>query len=97
MHIGPIVKQICYHPLDNFLYFINISAYLLLGIIKFFISSGPIKKLFFIYCEGTFTLTMILGSGCGTDDSAVASGTRGPQFESSYQQHLLNIFTVNDF
>ena len=31
------------------------------------------------------------GSGCGSVGRAVASDTRGPWFESSHQQNLLNI------
>ena len=33
--------------------------------------------------------------GSGIVDSAVASDTRGPGFESSHRQQLLNMFTVN--
>ena len=35
------------------------------------------------------------GSGCGTVDDAVASGTSGPGLESNHRQLLLNTFTVN--
>ena len=31
------------------------------------------------------------GSGCGSVGRVVASDTRGPQFESSHRQNLLNI------
>ena len=31
------------------------------------------------------------GSGCGSVGRAVASDTRGPRFESSHRQNLLNI------
>ena len=31
------------------------------------------------------------GSGCGSVGRVVASNTRGPRFESSHQQNLLNI------
>ena len=40
------------------------------------------------------TFSQSLGSGCGTVDSAVASDIRGPGFESSHRQLLLNMFTV---
>ena len=36
----------------------------------------------------------ILGCGCGTVGSAVASDTRGPGFESSHRQLLLNIYLL---
>ena len=35
-----------------------------------------------------------LGSGCGVVGRAVASNTRGPGFESSHQQLLLNIYLL---
>ena len=34
---------------------------------------------------------MPLGSGCGSVGRAVTSDTRGPRFESSHRQNLLNI------
>ena len=35
-----------------------------------------------------------LGSGCGAVGRAVASDTRGPQFESSHWQNLYALSTV---
>ena len=35
------------------------------------------------------------GSGCGSVGRAVASDTRGPQFESSHRQNFINTFTIN--
>ena len=35
-----------------------------------------------------------LGSGCGAVGRAVASNTRGPGFESSHRQLLLNIYLL---
>ena len=35
-----------------------------------------------------------LGSGCGAVGKAVASNTRGPGFESSHRQLLLNIYLL---
>ena len=35
-----------------------------------------------------------MGSGCGAVGKAVASGTRGPGFESSHPQLLLNIYLL---
>ena len=40
--------------------------------------------------------TPLLGSGCGSVGSAVASNTRGPQFDSSHRQtFIMYIFIVN--
>ena len=36
----------------------------------------------------------MLGSGCGAVGRAVASNTRGPGFESSHRQLLLNIYLL---
>ena len=39
-----------------------------------------------------------MGSGCGSVGRAVASDTRGPQFESSHRQNKIyieHLFTVN--
>ena len=47
------------------------------------------KKLFATYQSNT-----ILGSGCGAVGRAVASNTRGPGFESSHRQLLLNIYLL---
>ena len=38
-----------------------------------------------------------MGCGCGTVDIAIGSDTRGPWFESSHWQLLINKFTVNCF
>ena len=35
-----------------------------------------------------------MGSGCGAVGRAVASDTRGPRFESSHRQLLLNIYLL---
>ena len=35
------------------------------------------------------------GSGCGSVGRAVASDTRGPRFESSHRQNLLNICSLS--
>ena len=35
-----------------------------------------------------------MGSGCGKVERAVASKTRGPKFESSHQQLLLNNYLL---
>ena len=35
-----------------------------------------------------------MGSGCDAVGRAVASNTRGPRFESSHQQLLLNIYLL---
>ena len=37
---------------------------------------------------------MTLGSGCGAVDRAVTSDTRGPRFESTHRQLLLNIYLL---
>ena len=42
------------------------------------------------YVENTNKITVNWGSGCGTNDTAVASDSRGPRFESSNRQLLLN-------
>ena len=39
----------------------------------------------------TRAVVVALGSGCGSVGRAVASDTRGPRFESSHRQNLLNI------
>ena len=36
-----------------------------------------------------------MGCGCGLVGSAVASDTRGPQFQSSHWQNLYLMFSVN--
>ena len=36
----------------------------------------------------------MVGSGCGVVDRGVASDTRGPGFESSHRQLLLNIYLL---
>ena len=36
-----------------------------------------------------------VGSSCGSVGRAVASDTRGPRFESSHQQNLHYLYTVN--
>ena len=40
------------------------------------------------------TTIMTSGSGCGAVGRAVASDTRGPRFESSHWQLLLNIYLL---
>ena len=52
---------------------------------------GP-NSTFIYYQDTKFD---IRGSGCGADDSTVASDSRGPGFESRHWQLLLNIFTVD--
>ena len=37
---------------------------------------------------------MLMGSGCGAVGRVVASNTRGPGFESSHRQLLLNIYLL---
>ena len=37
---------------------------------------------------------MLMGSGCGAVGRVVASNTRGPEFESSHRQPLLNIYLL---
>ena len=41
-----------------------------------------------------YKVTRTLGSGCGAVGRAVASDTRGPGFESSHRQLLLNIYLL---
>ena len=36
-----------------------------------------------------------LGSGCGSVGRAAASNTRGPGFESSHRQNLLNVYLLS--
>ena len=43
------------------------------------------------------TKVCLVGSCCGTVGSAVASATKGPGFEYSHRQLLLNEYTVNCF
>ena len=47
----------------------------------------PLLKSTFLNCSSKTQL--VLGSGCGSVGRAVASNTRGPQFESSHQQFYL--------
>ena len=55
-----------------------------------------LKSTIIVYrCLGTKN-NLITGSGCGSVGRAVASNTRGPQFESSHRQEfIMNIFIVN--
>ena len=47
-------------------------------------------------CGNNTNLTILAtsGSGCGAVGRAVASNTRGPRFESSHRQLLLNIYLL---
>ena len=44
--------------------------------------------------EGKQRWVKVVGSGCGAIGRAVASNTRGPGFESSHRQLLLNIYLL---
>ena len=58
------------------------------------------ENLYHIHCkvcislEGQIIRVGTGGSGCGAVGRAVASDTRGPGFESSHQQLLLNIYLL---
>ena len=45
--------------------------------------------------KSNIRLATALGSGCGSVGRAVASDTRGPRFESSHWQNLLNIYLLS--